>query len=653
MASIQTQVGIVDRMTAPIQSIMGAVSSMVTALENVDAATNKGFDTAAVAAARQAYDLANAELEEINESLHRAAENQEKLNNKIKKGGIDMTGLAGGAMGLVGAYAGMSGIKKMMGLSDSMSQINARLNMINDGHQELNELQGMIFASAQRSQAGFMETADVVSKLAQKTKGVFASNAETIAFAETLNKSFVIAGTSQQEMASASLQLTQALGAGALRGDELNSIFEAAPNLIQTIADYMEVDIGKIRELAGEGKITAGIVKNALLGAAGSINDQFEKMPMTWAQVWTGITNRLIYASQPLLNMISYIAQNWSAIEPIVLSLAVAVGVYAAALGWHNAVQMVSNFLSTVAAAKSALKAGATLAEAAATKTATGAQVGLNAAILACPVTWIVLAILAVITAIYLWVRSMREAEGKTTSFIGVITGLFMMAGASLLNTFVVPSYNGIASFINFLGNAFNNPIAAIQVLFYDLAQTVIGYILNMAEALEKLINKIPGMSVDITGGLRSFYNQIENASKKVKDESGWVEYVKKMEFVGYDNAFDKGYQFGEGIGKTINGWFSGNMPEINLGVDTSQIESISNDTSDIKDSVSSTAEELKFLRDLAETETINRYTTAEIKIDMGGITNHVAQTADIDGVIDRLTEKMEESIMMVAEGVH
>jgi len=264
-----------------------------------------------------------------------------------------------------------------------------------------------------------------------------------------------------------------------------------------------------------------------------------------------------------------------------------------------------------------------------------------------------VLAILAVITAIYLWVRSIREAEGKTTSFIGVVTGLFALAGASLLNTFVVPSYNGIASFINFLGNAFNNPIAAIQVLFYDLAQTVIGYILTMAEALEALINKIPGMSVDITGGLRSFYNQIENASKKVKDESGWVEYVKKMEFVGYDTAFDKGYQFGEGIGQTMNGWFSGNMPAFNLGMDTSQIESISNDTSDIKDSVSTTAEELKFLRDLAETETINRYTTAEIKIDMGGITNHVAQTADIDGVIDRLTEKMEESIMMVAEGVH
>lgn len=653
MASIQTQVGIVDRMTAPIQSIMGAVSSMVTALENVDAATNKGFDTSAVLAARQAYDMANAELEEINESLRRAAEKQENLNNEISRGSIEMGGLSGKAMGLVGAYAGMSGIKKMMNLSDSMSQINARLNMINDSHQELNELQGMIFASAQRSRAGFIETADVVSKLAQKTKGVFASNAETIAFAETLNKSFVVAGTTQQEMASASLQLTQALGAGALRGDEFTSIFEAAPNLIQTIADYMEVDSGKIKEMASEGKITASIVKNALLGASDSINEQFEKMPMTWAQVWTSITNRLIYASQPLLNMISYIAQNWSAIEPIVLSLAIAVGVYAAALGWHNAVQMVSNFLSTVAAAKSALKAGATLAEAAATKTATGAQVGLNAAILACPVTWIVLAILAVITAIYLWVRSMREAEGKTTSFIGVVTGLFMMAGASLLNTFVIPSYNGIASFINFLGNAFNNPIAAIQVLFYDLAQTVIGYILNMAEALEALINKIPGMSVDITGGLRSFYNQIENASKKVKDESGWVEYVKKMEFVGYDTAFDKGYQFGEGIGQTMNGWFSGNMPAFNLGMDTSQIESISNDTSDIKDSVSTTAEELKFLRDLAETETINRYTTAEIKIDMGGITNHVAQTADIDGVIDRLTEKMEESIMMVAEGVH
>lgn len=652
MASIMTQIGIMDRMTAPLRSIMNAVDSVVTSLEKVDTATDRGFDTSAVLAARQAYDMANVELEEINESLRKAAERQDNLNKKIDHGMLGMNGLAGSALGLVGAYAGVQGIKMLAGVSDEMSNINARLNMINDGQQSTKELQDMIFASAQRSKAGFMETADVVSKLAQKTKGVFSSNAETIAFAEALNKSFVVAGTSQQEMASASLQLTQALGAGALRGDELNSIFEAAPNLIQTIADYMDVDIGKIREMAGEGKITAGIVKNALLSASDKISSEFEKMPMTWAQVWTSIVNRVIYLSQPLLNFISMIAQNWERIEPIVLTVAGAVGVYTAAVIAYNVVQGISNFLQAISTAGSVLKAGATLAEAAATTTATGAQVGLNAAILASPVTWIVVAVLAIVAAMTLFTSWLYKAEGATSSVTGAVFGYFAILGANLMNGFIIPQWNIFAAFANFFGNVWNDPVAAVQVLFYDLAQTVIGYVISMASAIEDVINKIPGVEVNITGGLNSFYNQLEEASKKVKDESGWVEYVKKLDYIDYSDAYSAGYQFGQGVEEKVTGFFNP-TGLANSGFDPSALNDIGADTKDIKNSVSATAEELRFLRDLAEQEAINRYTTAEIKVEMGGVVNNVSQNTDLDGVVAYLEEKLEETIAVVAEGVH
>lgn len=221
----------------------------------------------------------------------------------------------------------------MVALSDSMTQTTARLNMINDGLQTTEELQDKIFASAQRSRTEYLATADIVAKLGQKAGDAFSSNDETIAFAENLNKMFVIAGASQMEMESASLQLTQALGSGVLCGEELNAVFEAAPNVIQSIADYLDVPVGQIKNMASEGQITADIVKNALLGATDEINAQFESMPMTWGQVWTGICNELVYASQPIFDFISLLAQNWEILEPIVIGAAVALGSYVAVLG--------------------------------------------------------------------------------------------------------------------------------------------------------------------------------------------------------------------------------------------------------------------------------------------------------------------------------
>ena len=311
MSSIATQINIVDRMSSPLHNITSAVEQVISSLQSVDGAINNGFDHGAIDNARRSVDQANVELDETMQSIRRNTEEQDRFNRTVHQGSSAMDGLGNKVIGMVATYAGFQGVQKIVALSDSMTQTTARLNLMNDGLQTTEELQDKIFASAQRSRTGFLETADIVAKLGQSAGDAFNSNDETIAFAENLNKMFVIAGASQQEMQSASLQLTQALGSGVLRGEELNAVFESAPNVIQAIADYMDVPIGKIRELAQDGQISASIVKNALLSATDEVNAQFESMPMTWGQVWTGIVNELIYASQPLLEFISLLAQNW------------------------------------------------------------------------------------------------------------------------------------------------------------------------------------------------------------------------------------------------------------------------------------------------------------------------------------------------------
>lgn len=651
MAGISTAINIADRMSGPIFSIINAMDLMIDTMSSVDTATSQGFDAAKIDETRRALDLANAEMQEIYNGIHRNTQEQQEFNNTVRQGTNAVDSMADKITGMVSAYVGIQSVGKLVDLSDEYTQTTARLNMINDGLQSTADLQDKIFASAQNSRAAYLQTADVVAKLALRAGSVWESNEETIAFAETLNKAFVVAGASQEEMNSASLQLTQALGSGVLRGEELNAVFEAAPNIIQTIADYLGVSIGEIREMASEGQITADVVKNAMLSSAEEIDAQFQSMPMTWEQVWTGAMNQLLYASQPLLQFINLLAQNWSTLEPIVLGVAAAVGLYVIALGAYKAVAAASAVTGAVHAASVALQSGATF-------TATAAQYGFNAALLACPLTWIVIAIIAVIAAVYALTAAFNKATGASVSATGLIMGAFAVLGAFLINTFVVPVQNKFAMFANFIGNLFNDPVAAVKVLFYDMAQTVIGYILNMARAIETIINKIPGVQVDITSGLDNFYSQIEDASQKVKDESGWVEYVQKMDFIDYSDAANAGYEFGQGIEDKIGGFFGGDLNGMGIdtgafGTDMSDVPGGVNDIAqNTKDSVDISDEELRYLHDLAEQDVINRFTTAEIKVDMVN-NNNVSSQMDLDGIVDYVATGVYNAMEQAAEGVH
>ncbi len=660
MASITTAIHLTDAMTPVLRNITGAMDSTLDIFENMDSEMNKSFDTSKINSARIAIDQVNASLNSMEDNLNKNYQQQNKLNKEIQDGKNKVDNMMGSVVSLVSAYAGFKTIGKLVNLSDEYTQTRARLNLMNDGLQTTDELQQKIFNSAQRARSSYQTQADIVAKLGQRAGDAFKSNNETIAFAENLSKLFVIAGASQQEMTSASLQLTQALGSGVLRGEELNAVFESAPNVIQTIADYLDVPIGKIREMASDGKITADIVKNALLGATNDINSQFDSIPMTWSQVWTSVMNELYVATQPILELINLLAQNWSIIEPIVIALATAIGIYTAALVAYNTVKGISAMMEAVHGAAMMMATGKTFA-------ATAAQYGFNAALLACPLTWILLIIIAVIAAIYAVVAAINKAKGTTVSATGVICGsinvvlqFFKNLGLFIANV-ALGIWNALGACASNIGIAFNNVICNIKSWFYGLLETV----MDVIAGIVKTLNKLPFIDIDVSG-ITSKAD--EYAAKKAEAENNKKDYESVSEafnkgmntFDAFEtgwvsDAYNAGYKVGENVDSAIGNFFGGgDIPDMasDLGDLGNSASKIASDTGSIKDSLDITSEELKYLRDLAEQEVINRFTTAEIHVDMGGITNNVSNNNDLDGIINYLVEGVEVAMEETAEGV-
>lgn len=440
-----------------------------------------------------------------------------------------------------------------------------------------------------------------------------------------------------------------------------NVIAEGWGGLYETMSNTPEGNIislnntlGDIQEVMGAGIYPA--VTNLVRTVQGNL-PQIETAALGLATVLGTIINLVSLLVDGALSFGTAVAENWSWLSPIVWGLV-------AALGAYVAISAIVATVNAVTAASTGVKAAAEMMSTGATFAATAAQYGLNSALLASPITWVILAIIALIAIIYAAVGAVNHFAGTSVSATGIITGAFAVLGAHVLNGTVIPLYNGFASFINFIGNAFNDPIAAIQVAFLDMCLSVVGYIKNLAAGIENLLNKIPGVTVDITSGLDSFYAGLEQAQQAVKDESGWVEYVSKMDYIDYSDAASAGYAFGQGVEDKIGGLFSydtgslddlmAQIPDI-PGMDGmgSDISDIAGNTGSMAKSLEVSGEELEYLRDIAERDAINRFTTAEVKIDMTGMTNKIDGGADLDGVIRELTDGFTEALVTAAEGVH
>lgn len=592
------------------------------------------------------YGRLQAELGAVKTQLQGVSDEFDDLRDSIQNVQQPADNLMGTLRRIGAAVIGSQIVRGVVGMSDELTQTTARLNLMNDGLQTTEELQDKIYQSAMRSRGAYTDTAAAVSKMGLLAGDAFASNEETIAFVEQLNKQFKIAGTSAEGQAAAMLQLTQAMGAGVLRGEELNSVFENAPTIIQAITDYLGVTTGELREMASEGQITADIVKNAMFAAADETNARFESMPMTWSDVWTEMSNMAIMALQPVLEGINWLANNLSVIAPLVIGIGSAIGILVLLANWAN-----------ICAAATGMWAAA--------------QRLLNAAWATSPLFVIIAGVVLLISLIFAVVAAVNKATGSNIKAIGLITGALATAAAFIGNLFVTlinacidvfaVLWNFIAAFANFFGNVFNDPVNAIARLFFDLADTVLSILQSLASAIDTIFGSnlsgaVQGWRDSLGGWVDSTFGEGEEIMAKVNAEDYHLERFE------YSGAWDAGYNWGANLQDNIADSLGGalgldtNLQDsisIPTAVDpTSLLSDIADNTDQIADDVEMSTEDLELLRDIAERQEINRYTTAEIKVEMIN-NNTISSELDIDGVVNLLEVKVHEAMVASAEGVH
>ncbi|KYG88987.1 hypothetical protein A0U40_13240 [[Bacillus] sp. KCTC 13219] len=684
MATIRTAIMVQDNMSRAFQSMSNAMNIVISSFESMERASSNAIDTASLQAARRELNQAEIAFGEVDREIKDAIESQQRFNDRVRDGTGAMGGLVGKVGALIGAYLSIQGLKNVLGMADEVANTTARLAIMNDGLQSTAELNDKIMASANRTYSSFADTADMVSKLGVLARDAFANNDEIIAFSELLNKHFVISGTSIQGQQAAMLQLTQAMASGALRGQELNSIFEQAPTLVQNIADHLGVSTGQIKEMAAKGQITADVVKRAMFAMADETNERFQSMPNTFADIWNRITNEIssifgdffakltsISDSEKFkevfleiisaLNVVAsvaesavdilvrganYIYDNWSWIEPIIIGVAVATGVYTLALGL----------------------------QAAATWLANGAAKAFFTTLLTNPLFWIALAIGVVIAVIYKWVQS-----------VGGIKIAWMIASNVILNAWdsvKIGFMEGVYRVLNLwdklrLGLKIGS--VGIQNIMGDMKSNILTVLQNMVNEAIDIINEfisvlktVPGVTIDLVQNVTfGTAAQIENETKKqariaeiydfqseiderIKERDAAIEKMRNDAANEMEKreakikAAQKAAEENQKMKNEQPAEFENNYSGLG-DLDKNSKETAKN-TAKMAKSMDGTVDELKYLRDLAEREAINRFVTAEIKVDMTN-NNNINSELDIDGIVDRFGEKVEEVAEMIAEG--
>ena len=715
MGTIRTAIALYDGVTSPLQSMHKAMGVVLNTFESMQQASGRAVDTAAIREAREEWAKAGTAFDAIEENIRNANNEQQKFNNSIRGGNNSANGLLSTIKKVAIAAGGIAGINKVLNISDELASTKARLNLLVDDDGSVDVLEQKIMASAQRSRSAYFDTASAVAKLGLNAGNAFNGDTDqVIAFMEQVNKQFVIGGATAQEQSNAMIQLTQAMAAGALRGEELNSILDGAPGIARAIEKYMGIAEGSIKTVAQEGKVTAEVVKNAMFAMADETNAKFDSMPKTWAQIWVDMKNQALSMFAPILTKInqlgnsakfqkvttglinglaavanvassaldiliavaSVFVDNWGIIQPLVLGIAAAMLLYNGYLITNNAITAINNAqkgLAAVQAYKAAV-ANTTLAatekaEAMAKASATAAQYGFNAALLACPLTWILLIIIAVIAAIYMIVAAINKLTGSTISATGIICGVVAVAGAFVLNcaigvlnaiiqaiwTIFVAPFLGIVEWIlNVCNGGFNSFGDAVA----NLIGQIIGWFLNLGKVVTTIIDAIFG--TDWTAGLESLQSAVTSWGKNenaitLDKNAPTIDYRAT-----YSGAGDAGYDFGQGIDDKISGMFDASGLDSMGAFDLSNtLDGIYGNTGDTAVNTAATAdaldiaeEDLAYLRDIAEREAINRFTTAEIKVEQHN-ENHISKDADLDGIMDAWANDFAEKLEVSEEGVH
>jgi len=695
MATITTGIQLADNFSAPLMHIISSVNMAISSIYDMDQAMNAGVNTASLEAARNEIAQATVAAEEFNQTMQQASSpindnirRQEQFNQSLQNGASESSNLVSAIKRMAGAYLSIQTAGKILEMSDEITQTTSRLNMMNDGLQSTADLYNMVYVAANDVRGSLGDMASVVARFGNNAKDAFSSSAEVVQFANLVQKQMTIAGASTQEAANAELQLSQALGSGVLRGDELNSIFEQAPNLIQNIADYLDVPIGKIRSMAQDGELSADVVKQAVFAATDEINANFESMPMTWGQMWTVFQNNATMAFQPVLQRLNdlantdgfqtfttnaindlavvagvvldifegigsvgtFVSDNWQIIGPIVEGVAAALTVY---YGWQ--------LLSTSA-----------------TKAAAAAQWIYNAAMNANPAAIVAISIGALIVLIGILANKFTGTGHIAQSVFGMITGginvviqYFKNWGLTVADIFIGIWNAGGACATN-VEIAFHNAISHVQALWYNMLSTALTVVSGICSAL----NKLPFVDFDysgITGAADNYASKAAAAAGNTKDyasvpaafskgvktydtyQKGWVK-----------DAYTAGAAWGDGVTSKMKNAISSNatntpntnnypnaLASSNVATATAaNTADTAKNTAKTANTLSASSEDLKYLRDIADREYVNKFTTAQIKVEMINH-NNVNNDMDLDGMAEHLRSKIEEEMNAAAEGEH
>jgi len=632
VAGVSTSLSIQDRMTSALNKITAAVARTNKALEVTDRLSEQVEPGAGFERGASSINIATQNIIFFNEQQERTREGARKVES-----------VWGRISSLLKTAAAAFSIQKIINLADTMTLTEARLNLINDGLQTTAQLQDKILASANRSRTSYNAMADAVAKLGTLAGSAFTSNEEMIAFVELMNKNFVIGGASIQEQTAAMYQLTQAMAAGRLQGDEFRSIMENAPFLAQAIADYMGKTTGELREMSSEGLITADIIKKAMFAAAEETNKRFAEMPMTFSQVGTIVANTMLQTFQPVIQMIGQGAQwiydNWSTIEPIFWGLVAAVGAYVVITKIWTAV--------------------------------TWLQVAANRALLASmltnPILWIAIAIGVVIGLIYKWVESvggLRIAwlivcNALLTAWdwvqIGFMTGVYWVM--DMWNKLQLAFMTAGVNIANFMGDMKANVLMILQNMVNGAISIINGFI--------SALNKIPGVSIDliqeVTFGTTA---QLENEAAKQARAQGLEDYrsqieskiaerdakLNQMKTDARAATAQRQAEIATAKAEAANKKAAESADLI--GKFTGDIDSVGTvgEVGKIKEDVNIAEEDLKFLRDVAEMRYVQNFVTLTPTV---AVDAKISEKVDVDEVINRIETKLEDEFYAAAEGVY
>lgn len=623
----------------------------------------------------------------------------DKFNDKLKKAGAGSSFFSSGLGKIVGVAATATTALKSMNITDEFINTNARIALINDGLQTQAELQEKIFQSANRSKGAYTDMAGAITRMGLLAGESFGSNDELIAFTELVQKSFKVGGASQSEQSAAMLQLSQAMAAGKLQGDEFRSIMENAPMIAQAIADYTGKSKGELKEMSSEGTITADIIKNSMFAMSDEINSKFATMPVTFGDIWNKIKNGGLKAFNSVMtktselintsqfqsfvdNMVngfyiiagaanialdiisgigSFISSNWGIIEPILWGVIAALIVY-------NAMSGIAYFKTLQQIGAKMAKVAIDWLEYAAIFALTVAQQGLNAALAACPITWIIIAVIALIALFYVAIGVINKLAGTSISATGIIAGVFMTCLAFIGNLFVTlinsiidiigVVWDFIATFAEFFANVFNDPIGSIIRLFAGLADTVLGILEGIASAIDTIFGS--NLSNAVSGWRDSLQVKVDDlvGEPKIKIERMDTSQYKLDRF-NYGDAYNAGYNWGTNLsdkfnlGSLLNGLGDKGINGA-LGSDfgtSSNPLAVEGTGKDGAVDVDMADEDLQYLRDIAERDYINKFSTATLAPNIQITFGDVHEEADADKVAGRIKKILQEEIATASEG--